>query len=300
VATTSVIGDLVAQVAGDAAEVHVLVPAGSDAHTFEPTPEDAAELADADVLFENGLGFEAWLTDLYQSSGTDAARVVVTANVVPLTINGELAEGTVHELHLDDPTAGTEQHEEETDDGDHQHGDYDPHVWHDVRNAMLMVETIRDTLVQQDPAHADQYAAHADQYLTELQALDERIVQQVSGIPEEHRKLVTAHNTFSYFAYRYGFEIVGTALGSVTTEVSDPSAQQIAELVDQIVASGVPAIFPETVSDPALLEQIASEAGVKVADPLYTDALGEPGSPGETYIGMMDYNATTIAAALTA
>jgi ABC-type Zn uptake system ZnuABC Zn-binding protein ZnuA len=161
-----------------------------------------------------------------------------------------------------------------------------------------MVETIRDTLAGHDPANAERYTQNAEQYISELRALDDRIVQLVSGIPEENRRLVTAHNTFAYFAHRYGFEVVGTALGSITTEVSDPSAQQIGELVDQIVASGVPAIFPETVSDPGLLEQIASEAGVAVADPLYTDALGEPGTPGETYIGMMDYNATTIAAAL--
>ena len=163
---------------------------------------------------------------------------------------------------------------------------------------MAMVEAIRDDLVAADPTNAATYEANAQAYLARLQALDEFVVAEVAKLPEERRKLVTSHDTFAYFAARYGFAIVGTAFGSVTTEGADPSAAEIDALVSEIEAAAVPAIFAENVSNPALMESVAAEAGVELAPTLYTDALGEEGSDGDTYEKMIRANVATIVAAL--
>lgn len=189
-------------------------------------------------------------------------------------------------------------HEEHADEADHQHGEFDPHVWHDVTNAMAMVETIRDALSAADPDNAAVYAANADAYLAELAELDAWVVEQIESIPPERRKLVTAHDTFGYFAQRYGLEIVGTALGSLSTEVGDPSAGELAALIETIQAEGVPALFAENVSNPALIERIAQETGATIGEPLYTDALGAADTAGATYIDLVRYNVTAIVTAL--
>jgi ABC-type Zn uptake system ZnuABC Zn-binding protein ZnuA len=277
VATHSVLGDLVKNVVGADVDVVTLVGPDGDAHTFEPTPADGVALADADVLFENGAGFETWLDKLYASSGSKARRVTVT-------------EG----LKL----------REEEDDQDHARGgqpaahEQDPHVWHDVRNAVHMEQVVRDRLVQVDPDHADKYRANAAASVGRLQALDRWVADTVGALPPARRKLVTSHDTFGYFADRYGFKIVGTALTSFSTEAADPSAAEFARLVESIKAAGVPAIFAENVHNPKLMERLAREAGVALAPPLYTDALGKPGSAGDTYEKMMRHNVTTIVDAL--
>lgn len=184
------------------------------------------------------------------------------------------------------------------DHAGHGHGEVDPHIWHDVQHATVMVANVRDGLVAADPANAATYRANAAAYLAELNALDAEVFARVEALPEDRRKLVTTHDTFGYFADRYGFEVLGTALGSVTTEAADPSAGEIAALVEEIRASGVPAIFAENIANPDLMRRIADEAGVELAPTLYTDALGEPGSTGETYLAMVRHNVTTIVTAL--
>ena len=180
----------------------------------------------------------------------------------------------------------------------HVHGEFDPHTWMSPLNALVMVENISAALAAADPANAALYAANAAAYSDELQQLDTDIRAQIDEIPAERRKLVTTHELFGYFARDYGFELLGSAFGSVTTEAADPGAGQIAELVEEIRASGVPAIFVETVGNPALMEQIAQEAGVTLAPPLYTHGLGPVGSGAEDYLGMIRTNVQTIVAAL--
>lgn len=269
VASFSILGDLVRQVGGERVDLRVLVGPESDAHTFDPSPADTAAVAEAALVFENGLGFEPWFDRLYAASRSSAKRVVVTAGLAGLIRTDKDARGEV-----------------------------DPHVWHDVQHAMHMVRVIRDALVQADPANAAAYSANAERYLAELQELDAWIVARVATLPPERRKLVTTHDTFAYFARRYGFVIVGTALGSVSTEAADPSAAQVAALVQEIKAAGVPAIFAENVSNPRLMERIASVAGVQLAPGLYTDALGRPGSPGDSYVKMIRSNVERIVVAL--
>jgi len=265
VVTYSVLGDVVRTVGGDRIDLRVLVAPDSDAHSFEPTPADARALAEAALVFENGLNFETWLDPLFRASRSSATRVVVTQGLEPLAA----------------PELG------------HRHGDQDPHMWHDVTLAAHMAAVVRDALVAADPANADVYQANADRYLATLAWLDGWVFETVQAIPPERRKIVTPHNTFAYFARRYGFEFTGSALASISTE-AQPTAQHLASLVTDIRAAGVPAIFPENVAHQPLMELIAAEADMVLAEPLCTDALGRPESPASTYVDMTIYNVNTL------
>jgi zinc/manganese transport system substrate-binding protein len=281
VASFSILGDLVQAVGGNNVRVTTLIGPGVDAHTFDPAPADLVMLEQAKLVFENGLGFEPWLDSFFESAQPSATRVVVTDGIEPLPV-GEEHEG---EAQVEAEEA-------------HDHGELDPHVWHDVANAITIVENIRDALIAADPANAAAYEANAAAEIVELEALDAWVREQVATLPQEQRKLITSHDTFSYFADAYGFEIVGTALGTLPTDVGDPSAQEIVSLVGEIEAAGVPAIFAENVNNPGLMEAIAAEAGVALAPPLYTDALGPEGSPGETYEDVIRSNVSTMVTAL--
>jgi zinc/manganese transport system substrate-binding protein len=272
VVTFSILSDLVHNVSGEHASLRTLVGPDADAHTFEPTPADGVALAKATLIFEHGLGLEPWLDKLCLASRTQATRVVVTRGLTPLTRAPD----------------ATPRH----------HGNPDPHVWHDVTLAIHMVQIIRDALVQHDPAHASVYHSNAAQYISELQQLDTWVTEQVQTLAPERRKLVTSHDTFGYFARRYGFDVLGAVLASFSTEVADPSGAELARLVETIKQARVPAIFAENVQNPRLLHQVATVARVRLAPPLYTDALGKPGSAGDSYIKMMRYNVSTIVQAL--
>ena len=177
------------------------------------------------------------------------------------------------------------------------HHEADPHFWLDPNLTIRYVENIRDGLSQVDPDGAADYATNAAAYIQQLKELDAWIVEQVQQIPPERRLLVTNHESFGYFADRYGFKIVGTVLPSVSTGAS-PSAQQLARLIDRIRASGAPAVFLETGSDPRLAEQVAAETGAKVVTDLYTHSLTEPDGPAPSYLAMMRHNVTQIVNAL--
>jgi len=284
IATHSILGDLVARVGGDAITLHVIVGPDGDSHTYEPIPADNVTLNEANIIFETGLHFEGWLDALFEASESKGTRIVVTQGIIPLGFGGEGV--AADERPLSTPVS---------DDAE-----VDPHFWQDVANAINAVNIIRDTLVAADPANEPIYRANATAYLAELHALDDYIVAQTELLPIERRILVTNHDAFGYFAYRYGYTITGSAFPSFTTEAEDPSAQDIAQLVDVIKASGAPAIFPENIENAKLIERIAGEAGVAMAPPLFSDALGQPGTDGDTYIRMMRFNIDTIVAALSA
>ncbi|MCC7358413.1 MAG: zinc ABC transporter substrate-binding protein [Anaerolineales bacterium] len=266
-ATFSVVGDLVRVIGGEHVALTVLAGPGVDAHAFIPTAGDAAALAKAAVVVENGLGFETWLDDLYTAADSQATRVAAADGIAPRAGTGE------------------------------ETGEADPHVWHSATNAMAMARNIKAALAAADPANAAAYQTNTDAYLAELTALDGWIAEQVSALPAERRKLVTTHDTFGYFAQRYGFEVLGSLLPT-STEGASPSAQQVAALAQAVKAADVPAIFGENIGANGLLNQVAAEAGVKLVATLFTDALGAPGSGGETYVDMMRANVTTIVAAL--
>lgn len=286
VATHSILGDLVKNVGGDRIALLVLVGAGGDAHTFEPTPQDIAQIAKAGLMFENGLEFEGWLDDAFAAADSKALRVEVSAGIEPLAA---AEEGEAH------AGAAADDHAAE---GDHHHGEVDPHIWHSVSNWILAAKNVRNALVKADPANTSAYEANAAAYIAELEKLDVEIFAQANALPAARRVLFTSHDALGYFAARYGFAVAGTALASFSTEASDPSAAQVADLVQAIKAAGVPAVFTENTHNSQLMDQIALEAGVSFAPELYTDALGEPGSAGETYLKLMRSNIAVIAGAL--
>jgi zinc/manganese transport system substrate-binding protein len=291
VASFSILADWVGNVGGQDITVTSIVPADGDAHTFDPDPSVVASIAEADVIFTIGPGFDGWMEDVIEASGTDATVVVLLDH---LEERGDLSADR-HEDH--DDHGASEGHHDHDDDG-HDHGDVDPHIWGDVTLAGAAVDVIAETLASADPDHAATYEQHAVAYHAELDELDAWIHEQVATIPADHRKLVTSHDTFGYYADAYGFEVIGTALGSISTEGGDPSAADIAELVGQIEDAGVPAIFAENVMNPDLMQALADEAGVELAPSLYSDALSEADGNAGTYIDMMRFNTTTIVTAL--
>lgn len=268
VATYSILGDWVQQVGGSRVQVMTLVGPGGDAHTYQPVPQDSVSLGQAAIVFENGLGFETWMDRLFESSGSSAQRVVVSRSIEPRSI------GTLGDIE-----------------------EQDPHVWHDPVQAISMVQVIAEALATADPANAEFYQARADGYLEELRRLDAWIAEQTARVPEARRVLVTTHDTFGYFAERYGFDIL-SVMGSVSSEVADPSAAEMAAVVRQIRSRDVPAVFAENILSPRLTEQIAREADVTLVATLYTDALGPADSPGANYLSMMRFNVQAIVEAL--
>jgi zinc/manganese transport system substrate-binding protein len=259
IATISIIGDVVKNVAGDAVDLTVLVGPDGDAHEYEPIPADSVNISKADIIFENGLYLEHWLDKLYLASGSKARRIVVSQGVSPRVF---------------------EDNPQETD----------PHAWQDVSNVILYAQNVRDALMNIDAAHKDLYEANAKIYIQKLRALDAWVKDQVAAIPVDKRKLVTNHDALGYFARRYGFKIIGAVIPSATTEAADPSARQTVELLGIIKANGVHAIFSENMANPKVAQTLSQEAGVQVGPELYTDALGPVGSKGETYLKMIKYN----------
>lgn len=259
----SVFADFAEQVGGDNVTVTTIVPVGGDPHTYEPTPSDAVLLSDADIVLDNGLGLSPWFEPL---------RTNITGRLVVLT--DDIAEQAKQDS-----------------------GKLDPHMWMvpDLVNRGY-VTAIETALAEADPERADEYAANADRYRRVIDDLDRRIGDAVATIPPSQRKIVTSHDAYSYFADAYGLEVVGTILG-VTTE-EEPSAQAVGALIDDIRSEGVPAVFFETTVNPGLAERVARDAGVALADPLYGDSVGEPGSGAADYIGMMEANVRSIVSAL--
>lgn len=278
VSTNSIIADWVNAVGGNKIQNVSLVDPNSDTHSFEPTPQDAAALAKADIVFENGLGLEFWLDSLYSSSNSQAQRVSLAPNL-PL-------------IAYDSPGAHGHKH---TDRCCQHSGHYDPHVWLDVQNAIIMVQEIEAALAQRDPDNADFFKANSQAYIEKLQALDEWIVAEIRNLPKARRLLVTNHNNFAYFAKRYGFELVGNALRSSSTESVDPSAHQFVALVKVIKKRKVPAIFAENIQSGAVVKELAKESGLQQPKVLYTEALSSGSNqPANNYIDLMKYNVSTL------
>jgi len=262
VASTSVLADLVRQVgAGRLADVTSVVPPGIDVEDYNPSPSDLRTVSAANLLVMNGLALDRWAPKLVQSANPGLPTLVLSDGL-PLL--------------------------DASNDGGN------PHLWLDVQNARAYVQKIHDRLVADDPEGAPVYDANTTRYLAELDDLDQWIQQQVGTLPPERRKLVTFHDAFPYFAARYGFQLVGVVTPSPGQE---PSAGELAALVQQVRAAQVPAVFSEAQFSPRLIQTLADEAGVtRVVTDLYNDSLGEP--PVDTYVGMMRYNVERIVQAL--
>ncbi len=264
-ATNGFLADLTRQVAGERAVVDSLIPAGVDPHAFEPAPQDVARIAGSSVLVVNGAGFEEWLTRTLENAGGSRLLIVASQGLTP---------------HPAENPA--------------EHALGDPHFWLDPILAKTYVNNIRDGLSQVDPAGKAVYTANAAAYQQKLDDLDAWIRSQVETIPPARRLLVTNHESFGYFADRYGFTIVGAVVPSVSSSAS-PSAQDLARLIDLIRQSGAPAIFLESGTNPQLADQVARDTGIRVVTGLLTHSFGPD---AQDYIDMLKLDTQLIVDAL--
>jgi len=264
-ASTTFLADIAQNVAGERLQVESLLPFGADAHSYQPIPQDVAKVADSALLIVNGAEYEHFLEPVLENAGGE--RTVVEASA---GLNVRKDAGTEHGV--------------------------DPHLWLDPNNVILYVKNIHDGFVTLDPEGEQVYTSNTESYSIQLQELDTWIREQVDSIPAEHRLLVTNHDSLGYFAERYGFTVIGTVVEGTSSNAA-PSAQQMAALIDQIKASGAPAVFLDAAESPNLANQIASDAGVKVITNLYFGSLTD-GPPAGTYIDMMKHNVTQIVEAL--
>jgi len=267
VASFSILGDMVKQVGGDRIDVITLVGPDGDAHVYEPTPADAKNLATAQILFTNGLGFEGWMDRLEKSSGFRGKVMVASTGVKPRTM-------------VEDEKTVT-----------------DPHAWQSLANGKLYVANIRDGLITVDPEGKSVYEANAAKYLDALAKEEADVRAALAALPQERRKIITSHDAFGYFGAAYGLEIV--APEGISTE-SEASAKDVAKIIRQIKAERIPAVFMENITDHRLLDQIASETGAKIGGELYTDALSPPDGPAPTYLDMFRHNVGALTAAASA
>jgi manganese/zinc/iron transport system substrate-binding protein len=272
VATTGMIGDIVANVGGRRVEVTSLMGPGIDPHLYKASEGDVTRLTGADMIFYNGLDLEAKMGDVFEKMQGAVETVAVARDVE----QSELLAPPEFE------------------------GAYDPHIWFDVSMWMQAVERVAAALENLDPAHADVYRRNARSYLSRLKELDDYVRAQAERVPEERRVLITAHDAFNYFGAAYGFEVRG--LQGVST-AAEAGTADVGGLADFIVDREIPAIFVESSVSPRFIEAVraAVEArgeAVEVGGSLYSDAMGDPGTRDGTYIGMVRHNIETIVGAL--
>jgi ABC-type Zn uptake system ZnuABC Zn-binding protein ZnuA len=292
VATMTILQDIARNVAGDKIEVDFLVPTNGDIHTFEPKPADVAKIAGADLILVNGAGLEQFLDKLISASGTNGKVITVSQGVSIQKFRSPAdSANTATILGVSGSyPCGAPQPGEDI-------GECDPHMWQNVANVIVYTLNIRDAFVAADPANADTYNTNAGNYIAKLEQLDADLFTALASIPPANRILVTNHDAMAYFAARYGFQIVGVVLpGGTTNQEPDPKA--VAALITTIQTQHVKAVFLENVANDKLAQQIADQAGVKVVQGLYTDALGDANSSGATYLEMLRANLKTLQDAL--
>ena len=272
VATTGMIADIVRNVGGKRVEVVQMMGAGIDPHLYTATESDVTTLTQADIIFYNGLNLEARMGEIFEQMGDSRPTVAVGEAVPP---NERLADPRYE-------------------------GQPDPHVWMNVRHWMKATEAVRDALIALDGDGEALYRANADAYLAELEALDASVEEQIARIPEEQCVLVTAHDAFQYFGQRYGIEVF--APQGISTQ-SEAGVEDIRQTIELVVSRHIPAIFVESSVPPDVIEAIvagvrAEGHAVSIGGQLYSDAMGELGTPEGTYVGMIRRNTKTIVSAL--
>lgn len=283
IATTSVFADLAQLALGDNVTIETIIPAGVDVHTFEPSPADAQKLAGADLIVMNGLGLDEWALSLLEAAGKSEEDVLELAEGIDESNAWVYLEGEEH-----DEEEGKEEVEESEE---HGHGGADPHIWLDPKGAAIYVNRIAARVAAELPERAMAIESARDAGLAEIAALDEELRVGFAAVEASSRKIVTFHDAFGYFARAYEIEIVGVA---VEAPGQEPSAKEIAALIDAIKAAGVTSVFSEAQFPSKVLDQVAAEAGATVLENLYSDALGD--APANSYLGAMRANASAILA----
>ena len=261
VASFSIIGDLVQQVGGDHVSITMIVGPEEDAHVYQPSPADARKITQAEIIFINGLGFEGWLSRL---------------------INATKSKGTVLDLSSKIKARQTQ-------------GEIDPHVWQDVNNVKIYIQEICQALIAIDPNNGADYQKNSQLYIEKLSKLDNEIVESLTNIPLDDRRVVSTHDAFGYFSARYGVAFL--APQGVSTE-AEASARDIARIIDAAKAQKVKAVFLENIADPRLARRISAETNARLGGTLYSDSLTGAKGDGATYLEMMRHNVKEIVRAL--
>lgn len=257
VVSFSILKDLVENVGGEAVTVTSLVGPNSDAHVFEPTPESAQLISEADLILMNGLGFEGWMPRLVESTKTKAKIVMVSQNIKPRAF----MQG------VEFPP--------------------DPHAWNDVQNVMIYIDNIEKALLELIPQSADLIRRNAAHYRQQLKDLEVWIYKELESIPLQQRIVITAHDAFGYFSEAYHIKFL--APQGLSTE-SEPSAQEVVNLIKEIKKHEIKVVFIENITNERLIRHIAEETGASIGGMLYSDALSEKNQPASTYIDMMKVN----------
>ena len=294
VATTNIVGDIVARVGGDRLSLYVMLPPGADPHAFRASSRDARQVADAAVVFINGSGLEAGFFGDLIASAEPRLIVDLTAHLSLRRMEDEHEE----DEHEEDEHEEDEEHDEEegAHGHDHEHGEFDPHVWMDPTLVAAWSEEIAEALAGVDPDHGAGYAERADALAGELHALDAWVRERVAVIPRDRRILVTDHDVFGYFADRYEFTVLDTIITGFST-LSEPSARHLAALREAIAEYGVPAIFVGLTVSSQTAQVIADDLGIEVVS-VYTGSLSEPDGPAATYQDFIRTNVERIVGAL--
>jgi zinc/manganese transport system substrate-binding protein len=261
VASFSILADMTQAIAGDAAEVTALVGPDADAHVFEPSPANARQIANADLIILNGLHFEGWIDRLIVASAYRGPVVVATKGITPRLLDGAP----------------------------------DPHAWQSLSNAKWYIENIRQGLVLAAPENSATINLRAAAYQLRIDTLEKEVRAQIDLIPPDARRVITSHDAFGYFGASYGVEFLSPQGWSTDSEAS---AADVAHIIRQIRALHVHALFIENITDPRLIERIATEARVAVGGTLYSDALSPPGTAADTYLKLFSHNTSTLTTAM--
>jgi zinc/manganese transport system substrate-binding protein len=264
VTSFSILADMTHQVGGDHIQITNMVGPDADAHTYEPTPDDAKALLKAKLIIKNGLGFEPWLDRLVTSTETKAAVISASHGVIPRSLD---------------------------EDGETIP---DPHAWHNLANSELYISNITKALIAADPANRTDYEHNSQAYLKKIYTLLAEAKAKLGALPPGNRKIVTSHDAFGYLGQAYGIDFM--APQGLSTE-REPSAAEVAALITQIRQAKVKAVFMENIKDARLLKQIADESGAHIGGTLYSDALAATG-PASTFAGLFEYNLNTLYEAL--
>ena len=301
VATFSILGDMVERIGGEHIALTTLVGPDGDAHVYQPTPKVARSVAEADVLFLNGLEFEGWLERLAEAASFGGAMVVATKGVVPIAFDDH-DDHDNHDEHDDhddhdkhDDHDDHDEHDDHDDHAGHDHGAFDPHAWQSLENAVIYANNIAAGLAQADPENAGDYYANRAAFITEVETLRADIGAMMKSLPADKRTVVTPHDAFGYFAATYDLTFVAPQGMSTDSEVS---AADVAALITQIREESISAVFIESITDNRMMQQIANETGATIGGTLYSDALSAQSGPASTYLDMMRHNATTLFDAL--
>lgn len=292
VASFSILGDMVREIGGENVALTTLVGANGDVHSFEPSPQDAKALSQAEVLVLNGLDFEGWLPRLVQSSGFKGRQILASKGIAVRRLSAdEVAGGDSH---------GRDRDGHDHDDPGHGHhhavGDVDPHAWQDLRNGKIYAQNIADGLAQADPPRGGYYKMRAKLYIDKMSKLDAEIRSALADIPANRRVVITSHDAFGYFAQAYGIRFI--AVAGLSSE-AEPSASELAAIVDRARKEHVAGVFIESGTNSRLVKQLARETGIKMGGTLYSDALAPADAPAASYLGMFSWNAGRLIYVLT-